>query len=355
MTVARCHLLSIFTSITHSFSNYAFYSESTDITSCARPGLIDCVTANTDDLSDCPSDIDDTLVDLIGTFSVDDSPFVFLANGSNVALDNVIIETFDAPWNSNDSSSGNVITSGFPWGLDSDEWRVYNNVSALNHMAYVDEYNASSTMYLYWDDADDRWDIAVGSNWPGTMWYFCEESQLKDCTQGKWATPWDGVDVGATIIFNNISYPIMFGAIGGTAVIMDSVIDNDVDLGFNDDDCTVIANDRLSNNSTMIYRLIMECGDFEISDDFNVEYIWESAVTQYVDHFSAVKIQIYPESTSYFPGQYAKFNYLLTDRLGNVIEDNIIKNTTVTLSSNSFSGSLWINGDGDCPLCEEVM
>ena len=147
---------------------------------------------------------------------------------------------------------------------------------------------------------------------------------------------------------------IMFGALSGSVLIMDSQIGDGLDVGFNDGECRVIANDRLTNDWSMIYRLIIECGNFRIGDNFAVKYTMDSAVTDYVDHFSAIKIGIHPESIWYFPGESMTFIYSVTDRLGNAIEHEKLQNTTITLSSDTFTGSLWIHGNGECPLCEEV-
>lgn len=147
---------------------------------------------------------------------------------------------------------------------------------------------------------------------------------------------------------------ILFSALGGTMLIVDSVLDDELDAGYNGDSCTVIVNDRLTNDSAMIYRLIINCTAFDIDDDFTVNYTMDSAVTDYVDHFSAIQIGIYPETTTYYPGESITFNYSITDRLGNVIDDETIQNTTITLSSGSFVGLLAIDEDGDCLLCEEV-
>lgn len=78
-----------------SFTNYAFYSDTTNITSCARPSLVDCAVANDSVASsDCQleryGEIDATYFDAIGEFVVDENGwFTFAANDANVALDNV--------------------------------------------------------------------------------------------------------------------------------------------------------------------------------------------------------------------------------------------------------------------------
>ena len=73
----------------NTFTNYAFYSE-IDITSCARPELVNCAGNSVNCISQMYGDIDTDYFDQIGTFIVDDEtvPYVFQVAG-NVALDNI--------------------------------------------------------------------------------------------------------------------------------------------------------------------------------------------------------------------------------------------------------------------------
>ena len=263
----KCEL-TVFDFPTVRFTNYGFLAETTNITSCARRGLVDCAVAQTNDLADCSLNVNEALIDQTGIFSVDDNfdeniSFIFSANGANIALDNIKIDS------QRNMSSDNAVSAQRRLSSDSD-------------------------------------------------------------------------------------IHVMFGAMDGAVLIVDSVAADGVDIGFNADNCTVMANDVLTNNSSMISRLIIECDAFQVDDDFNVEYTMDSAVTDYVDHFSAIKIGIYPKSTSYYPGESIGFNYSVSDRLGNVIEDETVQSTTIILSGGSFSGSLWIDENGDCLLCDEV-
>ena len=131
---------------------------------------------------------------------------------------------------------------------------------------------------------------------------------------------------------------------------MDSEIESGYDVGYNADDCTVIYNDRLSNDNESISRLLIDCNDFELDSDFTVE---SAMITAFVDHFSAALIQIHSASSSYYPGESMLFSYTVTDRVGNVIDGGVAPNTTITLSSNAFVGLLWIDADGYCQICEE--
>ena len=47
------------------------------------------------------------------------------------------------------------------------------------------------------------------------------------------------------------------------------------------------------------------------------------------------------------------FNYSVTDRLGNVIEEETVRNSTVGLYSASFVSVLSFDENGDCQVCEE--
>ena len=131
---------------------------------------------------------------------------------------------------------------------------------------------------------------------------------------------------------------------------MDSEIESGSDVGYNADECSVIYNDRLANDSSMISRLMIECADFEIEG--NDQSTMDSAATALVDHFSATTFWVYTDLYSVYPGLSVPFNYSVTDRLGNLIYDGG-RNTTFSLSSGSFSSSLWIDEDGHCALCEE--
>ena len=74
--------------------NYAFYADATNITSCARPDLLDCARVDISDLTECQNEkygeIASDLFDKTGTFTIDeDTWFIFVADGANVALDNI--------------------------------------------------------------------------------------------------------------------------------------------------------------------------------------------------------------------------------------------------------------------------
>lgn len=237
-----------------SFTNYGFYAESTNITSCARPDLLSCAVAYNRNPSNCESEqygqIDADSFDDVGTFTVDDDiPFIFSANGDgNIALDNIHFK--------------------FEWGT---------------------------------------------------------------------------------------SYPITFAANNGTILIVEAVFDSEYDISYDVDHCTVIHNDRLQGDSANISGLLIDCAAFDFGQDFAIQNTMDSASTKYVDHLSATMIWVHPNSTAYYPGLSEKFTYSVGDRIGNVIDGEMVTNITITLSSHSFVSLLWIDANGHCQNCDGVL
>ena len=154
-------------------------------------------------------------------------------------------------------------------------------------------------------------------------------------------------------IYTETAHSVLFPVTNGTVLIVDSVIDNGYDIGYNPDECTTVLNERLNGDNDSISRLIIECNVFEFDNDFMTENVMTSAATSFVDHFSASMFELHPLSTSYYPGMNQMFNYTVTDRRGNVIEDGLVQNTTITLSTAFFSSLLWFDVNGDCQICEE--
>ena len=237
---------------TSSFTNFAFHGESTDITSCTRPDLLECAIADNENSTRCQQqkygEITADLFAEIGTFFVDDNDvFIFVTEDANVALDNVRI----AP------------------------------------------------------------------------------------------------------IGNATDQSILFSVTNGTAMIVDSVIDDGYDIGYNANQCNVILNERLDGDNDSISRLIIECNNFEFDGEYGIQNVMDSSTRSFVEYFSASMIEIRPQSTSYYPGMNLQFNQSVIDRLGNVIVDGLIQNTSITVSSASFSSILWFDADGYCQICEE--
>ena len=153
----------------------------------------------------------------------------------------------------------------------------------------------------------------------------------------------------------NVSLPIMYGVSGGITLIADSAIENGYDVSYNADNCSVIHNDRLNSNHSMINWLMIECENFEVENDFNVQTTSSSPTTAFVDHFSPTTLWFQPVSTSYYPGENVQFHYPIGDRLGNVIDEEHAENITINLSGDSFISSLRIDEKGHCLICEKGL
>ena len=149
--------------------------------------------------------------------------------------------------------------------------------------------------------------------------------------------------------------PLWLNAVGGTTLIVDSALDTGYDVAYDPDECTVILNERMTNDSTLISRLLIDCESVGYDDEFADQITMESAATSSVDHFSATTFDLYASTTSYYPGLSATFNYTVSDRLGNVIPDDLAENTTIalTVAEDSFVSLLVIDEDGECQICRE--
>ena len=153
-------------------------------------------------------------------------------------------------------------------------------------------------------------------------------------------------------IYNTTYESVEFAVMNGTVLIVDSEIDDGYDVGYNPEDCIVVLNERLFGDNGGISRLVVECGAFS-NDVISILNVMDSAATSFVHHFSPSMIEMRSQTTSYFPGMDLKFNYSVTDRLGTVIDDALIQNTTIVLSTASFSSSVWFDHNGYCQICEE--
>ena len=156
-------------------------------------------------------------------------------------------------------------------------------------------------------------------------------------------------------VAENVSNPIRFGAINGTTLIVDSEIADNHDVAYNGDECTVIYYDRLSNDSSVILRLMMECGSFDLQTaDFN-DYFNADLDQNAFEGSTATTLWVKPVSSTYFPGMNLEFNLTLTDNTGMVVDDERIQNTTITVVGDSFIGHLIVDENGDCVICEQGL
>ena len=173
-------LLTLLVIISLSFTNYAFYAEKTSITSCARPDLIDCAVKNNSGVDLCEDqlygNIEESLFNTVGEFIIDrDTWFIFVVKDGDVALDNIKISyTYNA--------SANV-----SWHDDSSDERRRRRL--LSNTTESPTSSTSTTSSYWWYYTDEDTDFAFLSSW------------------------------------NNTDYPIKFGAINGTTLIIDSELD----------------------------------------------------------------------------------------------------------------------------------
>ena len=115
----------------------------------------------------------------------------------------------------------------------------------------------------------------------------------------------------------------------------------------------MIYNERLTNDTKEISRMLFDCEDYTLKSDFTVANTMNASVTEYVDHFSATNIEMYAAFHEYYPGLSMEFYYWVTDRLGTVIGDAAAENTMIILTSGSFVSMLYIDQNGECQNCDE--
>merc|ERR1719474_2160363 len=155
-------------------------------------------------------------------------------------------------------------------------------------------------------------------------------------------------------MWSNESYPVMFAVVDGTALIVDSVIEDGYDFLFNEDSCDVLYNERLDDDLTEISRLTIDCDDFEPLGKFNVSRVTDAPSSDTVGFMSASLILIEPSSYDYYPGLSQKFNYSVTDRNGNLVANGSVGDVTeIQLTGGTFVASLTIEEDGFCSSCIE--
>ena len=74
-----------------------------------------------------------------------------------------------------------IITEGFSWGLNG-TWTETDTINERE--AYSMEYDGRfPMMYIYWDSEYSDWNIAPNIS---DYWYWCEQYDLHDCTEGFW-------------------------------------------------------------------------------------------------------------------------------------------------------------------------
>ena len=111
----------------------------------------------------------------------------------------------------------------------------------------------------------------------------------------------------------------------------------------------MLHNDRLLNDTERFARLQIDCVN-AVSDGFDVANTMDSETAEYVNHLSATMIEIVSNSSTYYPGELQQIDYMVTDRMGNVI-DTALANTTIMLEGDTFTSELYVDGDGVCDSC----
>ena len=127
------------------------------------------------------------------------------------------------------------------------------------------------------------------------------------------------------------------------------LIEQGHDISYNGDNCTVLHNDRLLNDTESIARLQIQCAD-AVTDGFDIANTMDSETTKYVDHLSATMVEIVSNSSTYYPGELLQIDYVVMDRMGTVIDIHLT-NTTIWVRGDSFFSSLRIDDNGVCDSC----
>eukprot|EP01084_Bolivina_argentea_P263220 445413_1 len=142
-------------------------------------------------------------------------------------------------------------------------------------------------------------------------------------------------------------------------LLLDSVIDN-TDIWYNSDICNIVFNNRLVSAVNYISKLLIKCNQTSTSGD-TMSKLQHSNQTEFVDHFSATKLYFTTVSTTYFPGSFLKFNFVITDIFNNEIDGSNISFNQSSLIINTKQSSLGLNAhfeidkNGKCSLCENGL
>eukprot|EP01084_Bolivina_argentea_P136517 240423_1 len=163
---------------------------------------------------------------------------------------------------------------------------------------------------------------------------------------------------------NNGLYSIIYQGQDSNLFLVDSyVTKNDnisYDISYNEDECQVKYNDRLSTDKQFISALWIHCHDtlnptiYSIKSKLN--QTMNSNNTKLVDHLSITKLNFttLTSNNSYYPGDLIKFQYHVTDRLDTVFSYNFTDKLTVNLTFKTFTATTEIEVTG-CPICENGL
>eukprot|EP01083_Nonionella_stella_P072417 195303_1 len=158
------------------------------------------------------------------------------------------------------------------------------------------------------------------------------------------------------IILQNTSesntHPVMISLNHANISFIDSFIDSAIDLSYNSAICQIKNNDRLTGNVQYISKLVIHCGsDSKWGASNDLSHV------QMVQHSIGYKIDFFPKSSSYYPGQLLQFGYQITDRFGNRITNNVTfaADIIIHIESDVFTTIVSIKPNGKCPICDNGL
>eukprot|EP01084_Bolivina_argentea_P152182 265507_1 len=140
------------------------------------------------------------------------------------------------------------------------------------------------------------------------------------------------------------------------------LVDSDVepDIFYHQNNCDVLANDRLIDDVNKIMNLLVNCTNvpyhFPYEDYFhdaaaNMTASLSSNVTKLVKHSYPLFIHLTTQTSTYYPGDLLLFNYTILDIFGNDMPYLLSTETVLELKSASYSAGLTISTDGICTSC----
>eukprot|EP01084_Bolivina_argentea_P142122 249690_1 len=128
------------------------------------------------------------------------------------------------------------------------------------------------------------------------------QSNISSIFEIKWVSSKVVLDnINVEVIGNNDQYIIIKPLIitKGTVMILDSVWNNFSDVWYLTT-CNLLYNDRLKRQTNFISKLIIKCDKWVLHA--NMTNTIQSMNTQYIEHFSATKMNFTATELTYFPG-----------------------------------------------------
>ena len=143
---------------------------------------------------------------------------------------------------------------------------------------------------------------------------------------------------------------LISSAINGNILLVDSYIMNGYDISYNNDSCDLIQNHRLKSNAQHIASMLISC---VISTQGYLQSTLNSSVTSYIEHLSQYRLNLIPESLSYYPGGKLLFKHQILDKLGNIIPTNYTSSLSIGIQTSSFYTEVQITQNNECPICDD--